>query len=539
MTKIAFKSTSSNQETLFPARILDRIPANHPVLIVNQVVDNLNIDNLLSSYSRRGASSYHPRMMLKVLFYAYLSNIYSCRKIAQALEENIYFMWLSGDSLPDFRTINRFRGEHLKEHIKDLFTQIVLMLNGLGYVSLDVQYIDGTKIEASANKYSFVWRGSVEKYKEKLESKVSVILKNIDSQIEQDKQDLQACFDTKAIDLEELKQEVKALNARKDGMTKAEQKQVKQLQEDYLPRLEKYESQLEQMAGRNSYSKTDVDATFMRMKEDHMKNGQLKPAYNVQISTENQFITNTGLYQRAGDTATLPSFLEDFQKTYDKQSKVVVADAGYGSEQNYELMEESGIEAYVKYNFFHKEQKRAWNKDAFAVHNLFYNAEKDFYICPMGQKMTKIGLKKTISALAYISTSTRYQAANCHGCPLRGLCHKSKTNRIIEVNYKLQNFRKKAKERLLSDQGVYHRGQRCIEPEAVFGQIKWNSGWNRFRLRGLDKVKIEFNLVAIAHNLKKMAKKHFLQALLCIWYLLKQVFCKKDIELKRKRLTTL
>ena len=306
MAKIVFKELTSNQNVLFPTNLLEHIPANHPVLLINQVVDGLNLDQIFSTYHTRGASSYHPRMMLKVLFYAYLCNIYSCRKIAQALQENIYFMWLSGKSTPDFRTINRFRGEHLKEHIKDLFTQIVLMLNELGYLSLDVQYIDGTKIESASNRYSFVWRGSVEKYKSKLEDKIRTVLSTIDSHIEADEQ-ASLCNDApKAIDLEELKAKVRQLNGRQD---KIEQKQVKQLQEDYLPRLEKYEQQLNKLGERNLYSKTDTDATFMRMKEDHMKNGQLKLAYNVQIATEEQFITNVGIYQRAGDTATLPSFL--------------------------------------------------------------------------------------------------------------------------------------------------------------------------------------------------------------------------------------
>jgi len=507
MSKIVFKELTSNQTVLFPSNLLDQIPENHPVLLINQVVDSLNLDKVFSTYHTRGASSYHPRMMLKVLFYAYLCNIYSCRKIAQALHENIYFMWLSGKSTPDFRTINRFRGEHLKEHIKDLFTQIVLMLNELGYLSLDVQYIDGTKLESASNRYSFVWRGSVEKYKSKLEDKIHSVLSTIDSHIETDNQSCLSADTPKAIDVDELKAKVNQLNSRQDKMTKIEQKQVKQLQKDYLPRLEKYQEQLQKMGDRNSYSKTDPDATFMRMKEDHMKNGQLKPAYNVQIATEEQFITNVGIYQRAGDTATLPSFLEDFEQSYKRQSKVVVADAGYGSEQNYEFMENGGIEAYVKYNYFHKEQKRTWKKNAFAVQNLFYNPEEDFFICPMGQRLTNRGTKKNKSDLGYISTLTRYQAQNCQGCPLRGLCHKSNSNRIIEVNYKLQEYKRKAREMLLSEQGIYHRGKRCIEPEAVFAQIKHNSLFNRFKLRGLQKVNIEFTLIAIAHNLRKWSRK--------------------------------
>jgi hypothetical protein len=395
----------------------------------------------------------------------------------------------------------------LKEDIKSLFTQIVLLLGEAGYLSLDVQYIDGTKIESASNKYTFVWRCSVEKNKLKLEEKIRWVLSLVDSHIEEDRQSEKFEDSPKAIDSDLLREKVKELNTRLDKMDKIECKQVKQHQEDYLPRLEKYESQLEKLGDRNSYSKTDEDATFMRMKEDHMKNGQLKPAYNVQIATQGQFITDLGIYQWAGDTATLPSFLKDFEDSYNRQSETVVADAGYGSEQNYEWMEDNHMEAYVKYNYFHKEQKRVWKKNPFAVQNLFYNKDKDFFICPMGQKLSNIGTKKSKSELGYVSTLTRYQAQNCQGCPLRGLCHKAKGNRTIEINYKLNEYKRKARERLTSEMGIYHRGKRCIEPEAVFGQIKHNAQWNRFRLRELKKVNIEFTLVAIAHNLRKLARK--------------------------------
>ena len=506
MAKIVFKELTSNQNVLFPVSLSEKIAPNHPVRVVNSVVDALDISCLLWAYKGGGTSSYHPRMMLKVLFYAYLNNIYSCRKIEKALQENIHFMWLSGNSTPDFRTINDFRGKRLKEHIKSLFSAIVLLLQESGYVSLDVQYIDGTKVESASNRYTFVWRGSVEKNKVKLESKIQSILSEVDKHIEQDKQertpdslpDMDSCG---------LREKVGALNKRLSGMNKAEQKQIKKLQEEYLPRLAKYESQLEKLGDRNSFSKTDEDATFMRMKEDHMKNGQLKPAYNIQIATENQFITNLGIYRRAGDTGTLISFLKDFRETYHRQSSIVVADAGYGSEQNYEFMENAGIEAFVKYNYFHKEQKRAWKKDAFAIQNLYYNRKRDYYVCPMGQHMEYKGQRKSKSDLGYVSILKRYQAQNCEGCPLKSQCHKSKTNRIIEVNYNLNRYKQKARERLMSEEGIYHRGRRCTEPEAVFAQIKHNSAWNRFRLRGLEKVKTEFTLVAIAHNLRKLAKK--------------------------------
>lgn len=508
MAKIVFKELTSNQNVLFPVSLSDKTPLSHPVRLVNQVVDQLDLTCLLSKYKGGGTSSYHPRMMLKVLFYGYLCNLYSCRKIEKALHENIHFMWLSGNNTPDFRTINHFRGDRLREDIKYLFSQLVLLLQSCGYVSLDIQYIDGTKVESSSNLYSFVWRGSVEKNKSKLEAKIHTVLSQIDTHIELDSQ-ASSPDELPTISSDELIEKVKELNTRLGQMSKSEQKQIKKLADDYLPRLQKYEIQLQTLGDRNSYSKTDESATFMRMKEDHMKNGQLKPAYNIQISTENQFITNPGIFQCPGDTSTLAPMLEDFEMSYHKQSKELVADSGYGSEQNYEFMENRGIQAFVKYNYFHKEQKRAFRKDAFHAANLYYNKEQDYYICPMGQRMSYIGVRKHVSELGYVATLSRYIAINCQGCPLRELCYKAQGNRVIEVNGKLNLYRRKARERLLSEKGIYHRGRRCIEPEAVFAQIKHNAQWNRFRLRDIKKVNVEFTLVAIAHNLRKMAKKTF------------------------------
>jgi hypothetical protein len=445
-------------------------------------------------------------MMLKVLFYSYLSNIYSCRKIEKALGENIHFMWLSGNSIPDFRTINYFRGKRLRSEIHHLFSQIVQLLVELGYVSLDVQYIDGTKIESAAGRYTFVWRKSIEKNQSKLQTKISSILTDIDAQIKRDDQNYIA-VETVSIDSESLKKKLSEINARLKDRSKATQKALDQLQQEHLPRLEGYEKQLKVLGDRSSCSKTDPDAVFMRMKEDHMKNGQLKPGYNTQISTEEQFITHYSIHQTTADTTTLESHLQSFEDTYKQQSSEVVADAGYGSEQNYELMEAKGIDAYVKYNYFHLEQKRKVKNNPFSVANLFYNDKEDFFVCPSGQRLLNTGTGKRTSTNGYESVVTYYQGARCQGCPFRGQCHSAKGNRKIEVNHRLNQLKKQAKERLESELGLAHRSKRPIEVEAVFAQMKSNNKFTRFTLRGLQKVTIEFGLMAVAHNLRKMAVK--------------------------------
>ena len=196
-----------------------------------------------------------------------------------------------------------------------------------------------------------------------------------------------------------------------------------------------------------------------------------------------------------------------FRERYGKQSDKVVADSGYGSEMNYEWMEGNGIEAYVKYNMFHAEDKRRSRKNPFLVQNLYYNAEEDYYVCPMGQHMEHIGDVLSQSELGYVSTISRYRARNCTNCPLRGLCYKGKADcRVIEVNHRNNELRAKAKELLTSEEGLYHRSMRPIEPEAVFGDIKFNHGFKRFRLKGNVKVGIEFGLVAFAHNIRSMLK---------------------------------
>jgi len=530
---VRFKPLTSHQAVLFPERLEDRIPKDHAVRIVNSVVDKLNIDDILEGYKGGGTSSFHPRMMLKVLFYSYFNNIYSCRKIAKSLEENIHFMWLSGNSLPDYRTINEFRGKRLKDKVQKLFAELVKLMQELGYVSLETQFVDGTKVESVANRYTFVWRKSVEKNKEKLEQKVQSILGDIDKTIESDKIESGSETVVKQVSKEELDQRMAEFNARMGELNKSQRKQVKELSR-HAQKLEEYQQHLDKMEGRNSYSKTDPDATFMRMKDDHMGNGQLKPAYNLQVSTENQVVTNFSLHQRPNDTGTLKAHLEQFKGFYGKQSKTVVADAGYGSEENYTYLEGENIDGYVKYNQFYREQKGK-KRNPFEVSDLYYNREGDFYVCPMGQKMHKKGTVKTKTERGFESVATIYQAIRCEGCPLRGICHDSKENRQVKVNHNLERLRSKARGLLVSQQGVEYRRLRSIEPESVFGQLKSNNSFNRMKMRGIPKIEIDLGLAIIGHNLRKMVAKKTVSPPLGLNTIIKSLY-KAVINPKRTQL---
>ena len=283
-------------------------------------------------------------------------------------------------------------------------------------------------------------------------------------------------------------------------------KSVQKVKDESLPKLDEYNGHLETLGERNSYSKTDKDATFMRMKEDAMRNGQTKPGYNVQIATENQYITNYGIYWRPTDWGTMIPFLESFRERYGRQSEEIVADSGYGTEQNYAYMEGNGMAAYVKYTMFHAEMKREYRNNAFIVQNMYYNEEQDFYVCPMGQHLERVGTRSTVSDLGYRSSVAVYRAGNCGGCPLRGMCYKGKSDRrTIEVNHTANALKRQARGLLTGERGLMHRSRRPIEPEAVFGDIKFNHGFRRFHLKSSRKAMVEFGLVAMAHNLRKYA----------------------------------
>lgn len=243
----------------------------------------------------------------------------------------------------------------------------------------------------------------------------------------------------------------------------------------------------------------------MRMKEDHMKNGQLKPGYNWQFSTNNQFVVNYTVEQTTTDTTTLTGHLAEHEKLYGEYPDVATADSGYGSEENYEFLEKNRIEPFVKFNYFHKEQTKKFKANTFHKNNLYYNPNQDCFYCPMGQRMAKSGSYVRKTSTGFKQYITQYQAQNCNGCPIRGACHKAKDNRIIEVNHNLEKHKQNARNKLLSEEGVKRRGQRCADVEATFGIIKNNKGFRRFMLRGKRKVETETGLIALAHNLSKIS----------------------------------
>ena len=485
---VVFKTYFQNQIFLIPPTFDELVDANHPVRTVSEVIDKLTLNPLLDTYKGGGTSSYHPRMLLKILVYSYLSNIYSSRKIEAGLKENIHMMWLAGMTKPDHNTINRFRSERLKGIIKEVFAQVVMLLTESGHVGLQEVYTDGTKIESAANRYTFVWGRAIKTNKEKMAAQLEELWNYTQSVAKEELKDT-APIEYASIDSEKVKQTVEKIEQALAG--KKVDKKVKQklgyVKKNFPATLDKYSKQEQILSGRSSYSKTDPDATFMRMKEDHMRNGQLKPGYNLQISSSKQFILHYSLHQSSTDTNTLISHLEQFNSLYKTFPKTLTADAGYGSEENYEYLEKKQIEPFVKYNLFRKEQQERKTEN-----KLIYNKENDVFVLPNGQIMNCIGTRKRRTATGYEQTLHKYQLLS------------EESNKIIEVNHNLERHKELARQKLLSEQGIKHCKQRAYDVEPVFAAIKHNRGFKRFHTKGLQKVEIETGLLSIAHNLKKM-----------------------------------
>jgi transposase len=503
-----FKPYNQQQILAIPPTLEELIPKGHPVRTVNEIINKLNIEPLLKAYHIKGSSSYHPQLLLKVLVYGYVTNIYSSRKLAAACKESVFFMWLSSMSYPDHNTINRFRGVRLKHALRSVFEDVVKLLASEGRLSIEEVNTDGTQIEANAGKYTFVWKRSIQTNKEKMKKQLTEIWEYA-QQVATDEDKMPEPPDLTEISSEKVNATVDKLNeklAGKENIDKKVKAKLGYITRNFPANMAKYEQQEAILGGRNSYSKTDPDATFMRMKEDHMLNGQLKPGYNIQISTSNQFIVNYTVHSNPTDTNTLGAHLNQHEASFGIPPKKLTADAGYGSEQNYTLLEQKQIIPFVKYGMFDRQQNDNQNsKYPFAADKLYYNKEKDCYICPMGQTMNYIGESKKKTGTGFVQTVKRYQAQNCANCPLNGACHKSKGNRIIEINENLMRLKQRAYELLNSEEGIERRKKRCYDVEPVFANIKQNHGFRRFMLRGKEKVEIEWGLLAIAQNIRKKA----------------------------------
>lgn len=522
--KPVFKPYWMGQMMLMPQSYEELIPEGHVVRVVAQAVERIDVNSVLAQYVGGGTSSYHPKMMLKVLVYAYCQKIYSSRKIAAALRENIHFMWLSGGNRPDFRTINEFRGVRMKGVIGEVFGAVVEYLVQAGSVRLENLFVDGSKIEADANKHKVVWGKRKERYEKRVKDQIQELLKEIEKandaeQAEYGEKDLEEMggSGTPDLDGEGLQKKIDELNQRlREKRQPPEQEKkahqaLKKLESNCLPRLQKYEEQTRILDGRNSYSKTDPDASCQRMKEDRgAKRPWAKPAYNVQIGTEGQFIVSTSVHGQGSDTPCLIPHLNGMSASLRSQLKNVVADAAYGSEENYAYLEKHKLGNYLKYNTFYQDTHHYRDPEIVRQHqfrseHFEYDAATDQFLCPAKRRLSYRFTSQSRTNNGYLSTRRHYECESCTDCVLKSQCTKAKGDRQIQVSFQLREYRRQARLNLTSERGQQLRAQRSVEPETVFGHLKHNLGFRRFHLRGQDKVTTEWTLLCIAHNMQKLA----------------------------------
>ena len=520
LTQKNYTSLGSVYQLKLPLNIDYIIPKDDSVRLLGQIVEEMNLKEIYQSYSRFRNNQATPKQMLKILLYAYMNRCYSSRKIEIACKRDINFMYLlEGAQAPDHATIARFRSLHFAPAAKNILAQMTQILADNAEISFQNIFIDGTKLEAAANKYTFVWKKSITKNQQKLMDKIPVLF-----------QEAEEFFGIKIVyenlikqhHLKKLWKKLKKLQAEENiifvhGIGKRKsllQKKLEQLTE-YRERLKKYNQYLYIAGKRNSFSKTDPDATFMRMKEDAMKNGQLKPAYNIQFGVDSEYVVWITAGPQPTDTTTLIPFLESLKESIGHTYPNIVADSGYESEENYLYLEKNEQLAYIKPSNYEQRNTRKYSTDIGRRENMLYDAESDSYLCSNQKKIIKTGTRKTKSKTGYISEKTCYTCENCVDCPLKTKCIKGNNSKLpleersknFEVSKIFQQKREETQQRITTEEGKMLRMNRSIQAEGAFGEVKANMDFRRFLCRGKQNVLAESILLGLAQNVNKLHNK--------------------------------
>ena len=485
-----FRSFERNGQLVLALNSEILLPENAPVRRTSAQLEELDYRKLYEAYSPKGRKSVvDPKVMFKVTAYAYECGIYSTRQMEEACRYRVDFMWLLEDQpVPDHSTFARFRTGRCAEAVEDLFYQYVKYLETLKETDHEAVFIDGTKMESRAGRYTFCWRGSIEKNLAKVKAEV-----------------------LKQTGLKTLRGLSKRLVKQANGIGfvsgSGRRKTQEQRDWEHLHDLEqkwaRYEAQLEIMGtDRNSYSKTDTDATFMRMKEDHMRNGQLKPAYNVQIAVNSEYITGIEVFSNRTDFGTLAPFLEEISSQHGCRYEKVVADAGYESLVNYLYLEKKGQMSFIKPANYEQAKTKKYKLQIGRPENMRYDAGNDSYICAEGRALSRIYESTDRNGVV----STCYRCENCSGCSRRAQCCAAKdpeAPKEIKVKKALSECRKKSLENISTEEGIYLRMCRSIQVEGAFALLKNDFGFRRFLTAGKKNVKTELLFLALAFDLKK------------------------------------
>ena len=540
------------------------LPDDDPVYTLKKVMEDLDFSGLLANYSDKGRTGYNPIMMYAVVTYANMRGVRSVDRIVELCERDLAFIWLTRGQKPKRDAFYEFKGKKLtSEILDDLNYQFLRRLQKEGLVTLKELFIDGTKIEANANRYTFVWRGTVNyhlaglldsieltftqyntflqengygpKYDignaqmfviEGMDKVRSIIEKNRKRKLSKHKKlanntviEIDNCSPLEILKLQKNLSTIASGEGIEfvygKGKRKPEIQQLYEELEHLGQRLMEYKECFEIMGkDRNSYSKTDLEATFMRMKEDHMLNGQLKPAYNVQIAVENYFIVHGYVSNDRTDYNTLIPVLEKHQKAFGSVLEEVTADSGYCSEKNLLYLKEKGIESYIKLQDHEKRKTRAYAEDISKYYNMKVEVFEDeqFYICHDGRELRHIRTE-TKEQNGYTQTFEVYGCADCSGCEHKARClykynaeKNPERNKVMKINEQWEELREKSHANIQSERGILKRQIRSIQTEGHFGDIKGNENFRRFNYRSTDKVYKEFMLYAIGRNINKYCR---------------------------------
>ena len=291
------------------------------------------------------------------------------------------------------------------------------------------------------------------------------------------------------------------------GKRKSREQRYLELFRRFLERQRAYDRHKENFKGRNNYCKTDPDATFMHMKEDHMRNAQLKPGYNVQIGIDSEYIVAAEIYQDRNDVWTLVPFLKKMKEKLSYKYPSVTADSGYESEKGYEYLSSEGQKAYIKPQTYEQWKRRSFQRDISKRENMEYDEGSDTYTCHGGKKLRPVYMKKQKSKSGYQSEVTVYECEDCAGCPYKDRCTKALGNKKLYVSKNFLDKRMRSYENILSETGIRYRMNRSIQVEGSFGVLKNDYGFQRFLLRGKTRVKLEILLLCMGYNINKLHAK--------------------------------
>ena len=502
-----------------PLEMEKLIDISDPVYTFCEVMDHIDLSRY---FVEKGCKTGRPRCdeqkLLKVILFAFMEHgICSLRYIEKLCRNDIRYMYLlDGMKAPSFATFGNMIRKELTDSIEQIFLDINTYIFEKDHVDLQHTYIDGTKIEANANRYTWVWKKSCTKNRGK-------VFKKISSLIDAMNQEVLGYLNVKlekreeyAIDYvsELLEMYRKVINLDEStfvsgcGHRKSiQQKQYQELQ-GYLERLKTYAHHIEVCGEeRNSYSKTDHDATFMRLKRDYMGNDQLLPAYNLQTAVCDEYIAAVDVKPYASDMECFVPLLEKFNKSYGHYPKYPVADAGYGSYNNYLYCEEHGMEKYMKFTMFKKETTdKKYHENPYRAVN-FKQDESGNLICPNGKKFY-FKSRRHVYKNKYGRTEEIYECETCEGCQYKSdCCPKASHNRTIHMNQELTSIHKEVISNLESIHGALLRMNRSIQAEGTFGVLKWDKSYKRLFRRGEKNVILELTLISCGFNLYKYHNK--------------------------------